>query len=150
MARRSDGRTVREIMTPNPLTVRPDTTIVQLRRLFEVHDFNMFPVVDDRGVLRGIVTKLDVLKIYRPWSPGRFTVNVQALLAEHVKDIMSRGLTSVTPGEPVSTALTLMVNRRLRSIPVVDRRTREPRLAGIVSRTDVLRSLPFGDPTRPG
>jgi CBS domain-containing protein len=135
-------------MTPSPLTVRPDTTIAQLRRLFEVHDFNMFPVVDDRGVLRGVVTKLDALKIYRPWA-GRFTVNVQALLAEHVKDIMSRGLTSVTPEEPVSTVLTLMVNRRLRSIPVVDRQTREPALVGIVSRKDVLQSLPLGDPTGP-
>jgi CBS domain-containing protein len=49
----------------------------------------------------------------------------------------------------VSTALTLMVNRRLRSIPVVDRQTREPALVGIVSRNDVLRSLPLGDPTEP-
>ena len=144
MARRSDGRTIRGIMTPNPLTVRSDTTIVRLRQLFDAHDFNMFPVVDEHGVLRGVVTKLDVLKMYRPWS-GRITVNVRALWAEHVEDIMSRGLTSVTPEEPVTTALTLMVNRRLRSIPVVERQTRKPMLVGIVSRKDVLRSLPLGD-----
>ena len=143
MARRSDGRTIRGIMTPNPLTVRSDTTIVRLRQLFDAHDFNMFPVVDERGVLRGVVTKLDVLKMYRPWS-GRITVNVRALWAEHVEDIMSRGLTSVTPEERVTTALTLMVNRRLRSIPVVARQTRKPMLVGIVSRKDVLRSLPLG------
>lgn len=144
MARRSDGRTIRGIMTPNPLTVRSDTTIVRLRQLFDAHDFNMFPVVDEHGVLRGIVTKLDVLKMYRPWS-GRITVNVRALWAEHVEDIMSRGLTSVTPEEPVTTALTLMVNRRLRSIPVVEQQARKPMLVGIVSRKDVLRSLPLGD-----
>lgn len=138
------GRTIREIMTPDPLTVRSDTTIVRLRALFDAHDFNMFPVVDEHGVLRGVVTKLDVLKTYRPWS-GRITVNVRALLAEHVEDIMSRGLTSVTPEEPVSVVLTLMVNRRLRSIPVIQRQTRKPVLVGIVSRKDVLRSLPLGD-----
>ena len=104
MARRSDGRTIRGIMTPNPLTVRSDTTIVRLRQMFDEHDFNMFPVVDEHGFLRGVVTKLDVLKMYRPWS-GRITVNVRALLAEHVEDIMSRGLTSVTPEEPVSDCL---------------------------------------------
>ena len=146
MARRSDGRTVRGIMTPNPLTVNPGTTIARLRQMFEAHDFNMFPVVDDRGVLRGVVTKLDLLKMYRPWS-GRITADVRALWAEDVKDIMSRGLTSVTPAEPVTTALTLMVNRRLRSIPVVQRQTREPMLVGIVSRKDVLQSLPLGDST---
>lgn len=144
MARRSDGRTIRGIMTPNPLTVRSDTTIVRLRQLFDAHDFNMFPVVDEHGVLRGVVTKLDVLKMYRPWS-GRITINVRALWAEHVEDIMSRGLTSVTPEEPVTTALTLMVNRRLRSIPVVEQQARKPMLVGIVSRKDVLRSLPLGD-----
>jgi CBS-domain-containing membrane protein len=144
MARRTDVRTIRAIMTPNPLTVRSDTTIVRLRQLFETHDFNMFPVLDEKGVLRGVVTKLDVLKMYRPWS-GRVTVNARALWAEHVEDIMSRGLTSVTPEEPVMTALTLMVNRRLRSIPVVQRQTRQPLLIGIVSRKDVLRSLPLGD-----
>ena len=144
MARRSDGRTIRGIMTPNPLTVRSDTTIRRLRQLFDANDFNMFPVVDEDGVLRGVVTKLDVLKMYRPWS-GRITVNVRALWAEHVEDIMSRGLTSVTPEDSVTTALTLMVNRRLRSIPVVQRQTRKPMLVGIVSRKDVLRSLPIGD-----
>jgi CBS domain-containing protein len=37
------------IMTQNPLTVRPDTTIVQLGRLFEIHACNVFPVINDRG-----------------------------------------------------------------------------------------------------
>jgi len=45
----------------------------------------------------------------------------------------------------VTTALTLMVNRRLRSIPVVQRQTRKPMLVGIVSRKDVLLSLPLVD-----
>ncbi len=150
MSRRSKRQTVGEIMTPDPVTVSPDTSIVDLRRLFAVHDFNMFPVVDERGVLRGVVTKLDVLKIYRPWSPGRFTVDVRALLAERVRDIMSRGLATLTPDDLVSTAMSIMVNRRLRSIPVVHRQTREPRLVGIVSRNDVLESLPFGGPTPSG
>jgi CBS-domain-containing membrane protein len=149
MSRRRKGETVGDIMTSNPVTVRSGTTIVQLRRLFDVHDFNMFPVVDERGVLRGVVTKLDLLKVYRPWSPGRLTVNVRALFAERVEDIMSRGLTSLTPGDPVSTAVTLMVNRRLRSIPVVTRQTRDPVLVGIVSRDDVLQCLPVGGPTEP-
>ena len=148
MVKGIEARRIGGIMTRNPRTVRPDTTIVQLRRLFEVHDFNMFPVVDDRDVLRGVVTKLDLLKIFRPWA-GRITPNLQALWAEHVKDIMSRGLTTVTPEDPVATALTLMVNRRLRSIPVVQRQMRESVLVGIVSRNDVLRCLVLEDSSHP-
>ena len=100
------------------------------------------------------MTKLDVLKMYRPWS-GRITANVRALWAEHVEDIMSRGLTSVTPEERVTTALTLMVNGRLRSIPVVARQTRKPMLVGIVSRKDCSGPAPrrlarFGVNEAPG
>jgi len=62
---------------------------------------------------------------------------------------MSRGLISVTPEEPVTTALTLMVNRRLRSNPVVERQTREQVLVGIVSRNDVLQCLVLEDSSDP-
>lgn len=143
-----EARRLGSIMTQSPRTVHPDTALLELRRLFEVYDFNMFPVVSDRDVLRGVVTKLDLLKIFRPWA-GRITPNLQALWAEHVKDIMSRGLTTVTPKDPVATALTLMVNRRLRSIPVVQRQVREPVLVGIVSRNDVLRCLVLEDSRHP-
>jgi CBS domain-containing protein len=114
--KRIEAQRIGSIMTQRPRTVHPDTTLVDLRRLFEVYDFNMFPVVSDGDVLRGVVTKLDLLKIFRPWA-GRITPNLQALWAEHVKDIMSRGLTIVTPKDPVATALTLMVNRRFRVSP---------------------------------
>ncbi len=142
------ARIVRAIMTREPVTVHPDTTLSQLHRLFETHDFNMFPVVDDRSVLRGVVTKLDLLKVFQPWS-GRIIPDLRAMWAERVKDVMSRGLTSVTPGEPVAAVLTLMVSRRRRSIPVVRRQIREPVLVGIVSRRDVLRCLSFEDSPDP-
>jgi CBS domain-containing protein len=58
---------------------------------------------------------------------------------------MSRGVISVTPEEPVATALTLMVSRRFRSIPVVQRKTREAVLVGIVSRSDALKCLVLDD-----
>jgi acetoin utilization protein AcuB len=137
-----------EIMTQNPLTVRPDTTIVQVGRIFEMHACNMFPVISDRGVLQGVVTKLDLLKISRSWS-GRITADLRALWSEEVEDIMSRGVISVTQEEPVATALTLMVSRRFRSIPVVQRKTREAVLVGIISRNDVLKCLVLDDSENP-
>jgi CBS domain-containing protein len=58
---------------------------------------------------------------------------------------MSRGVISVTPEELVATALTLLVSRRFRSILVVQRKTREAVLVGIVSRGDVLKCLVLDD-----
>ena len=66
MKKRIESKAVREIMTPAPVTVRPDTSISDLKALFERYDFNAFPVVDEVGVLRGLVSKLDLLRVFRP------------------------------------------------------------------------------------
>jgi CBS domain-containing protein len=56
--------TARDIMTPNPLTVTPDTTAVELIRLLEEHHHIRLPVVDDEGKLLGIVARRDILEGY--------------------------------------------------------------------------------------
>ena len=53
------ARTAGQFMTPTVITVERQTTIRQLGRLFEEHDFNAFPVVQD-GKLRGLVRMEDI------------------------------------------------------------------------------------------
>jgi CBS domain-containing protein len=137
---RVEPRRIRDVMTPSPVTVGPETTLGTLTGLFEAHDFNAFPVVDGQGVLRGMVTKLDFLKAFRP-NVRRFIPDLRSLWAERVEDVMSRGLVSVEPDEPVVAAVDIMVDTRLRSLPVVERGRGRPVLVGIVSRTDVLKCL---------
>jgi CBS domain-containing protein len=120
------------------VTVRPDTSISDLKALFERYDFNAFPVVDELGVLRGLVSKLDLLRVFRPdWRRGGVS-SVLALWAERVDDIMSRGIVAVEPDEPVETAVDLMIEARRRSLPVVERRPEGRVLVGMLSRTDLL------------
>jgi CBS domain-containing protein len=138
MKKRVESKVIREIMTPAPVTVRPDTSISDLKALFERYDFNAFPVVDELGVLRGLVSKLDLLRVFRPdWRRGGVS-SVLALWAERVDDIMSRGIVAVEPDEPVETAVDLMIEARRRSLPVVERRPEGRVLVGMLSRTDLL------------
>jgi CBS domain-containing protein len=138
MKKRIESKVIREIMTPAPVTVRPDTSISDLKALFERYDFNAFPVVDELGVLRGLVSKLDLLRVFRPdWRRGGVS-SVLALWAERVDDIMSRGIVAVEPDEPVETAVDLMIEARRRSLPVVERRPEGRVLVGMLSRTDLL------------
>jgi CBS domain-containing protein len=138
MQKRIESKAVREIMTPAPVTVRPDAGISDLKALFERYDFNAFPVVDELGVLRGLVSKLDLLRVFRPdWRRGGVS-GVLALWAERVDDIMSRGIVAVEPDEPVETAVDLMIETRRRSLPVVERRAEGRVLVGMLSRTDLL------------
>jgi CBS-domain-containing membrane protein len=95
MHKRVEEGTVRRIMTPAPETVGPETDVRTLKTIFESHDFNAFPVVDDERALLGVVTKLDFLRMFRP-DQRRWIPDVRALWAEHARDIMSRRVVTVS------------------------------------------------------
>jgi CBS-domain-containing membrane protein len=137
MRKTIEGKKVRDVMSRNPITVSPDATIQELMTKFGAHDFNMFPVVDARGVLRGLVTKLDRLRTFRP-PMRRFIPDLKLLQAERIEDFMSLGVIAVEADDLITVAVDSMIEARLRSLPVVERRPGGPVLIGVVSRTDVL------------
>jgi CBS domain-containing protein len=57
--------TVAEAMTPNPVTVQPDTNIEEVAALMVERNFHTIPVVDE-GKLVGIVGKEDILRTLMP------------------------------------------------------------------------------------
>ena len=131
-------RRVAEAMTVRPITIRPETPVGELFALFELHDFNALPVVDAQGVLLGMVTKLDLLRLFHSpetekWGRPRGTAG------DRVVDFMTRGLISVEPDDSVAAAIDLMVDYRLRILPVIERRQFQRYLVGVVSRSDLLR-----------
>jgi CBS domain-containing protein len=135
-----EPKAVRDLMTSSPVTVYPDSSIHELKVLFKRYQVNTLPVVDDRGVLRGIVSQHDLLRVFRP-DARRWISVLLALGAERVRDLMSRGVIAVEPGESVIAALDLMIATRRRSLPVVERRPMGPMLVGMLSRSDLLPCL---------
>lgn len=59
--------TVAQAMTPNPVTVQPETDIEKVAALMVDKNFHTIPVVDE-GELVGIVGKEDILKTLIPGS----------------------------------------------------------------------------------
>jgi CBS domain-containing protein len=55
--------TVRQFMTRSVVTVKRKTTMRELAALFEKHDFNAFPVLEE-GKLVGMVSKFDFLRAF--------------------------------------------------------------------------------------
>jgi CBS domain-containing protein len=143
-----EERAVRDVMTRAPETVGPRTGLLALKALFETHDFNAVPVVDDNGALLGLVTKLDFLKMFSP-DRQRWIPDLRSIWGERVEDIMSRGIVAVSPDDTVATAADLMVQSKLRSLPVVEGRGRGQRLVGIVSRSDLMKCLLLDDEDPP-
>lgn len=56
--------TVEEVMTPDPITVTPDTNIERVARLMLEHKIGGIPVVDEKQRLVGIVTEEDALRVF--------------------------------------------------------------------------------------
>ena len=131
---------VREVMTKEPLAVSRDMSIGELVILFDHHDYNGFPVVDEEGVLAGIVTKLDLLGLLRP-DDTQEVPGLASVSQFPVERIMRHGIITVEPEDAIAAVADLMVETRLRSIPVVQRHSGKPVLVGIVSRNDLLRRL---------
>ena len=107
MDKRVEDRSVGDIMTRAPVVVRPDTDLRTLKRMFEAHDFNMFPVVDEAGGLVGVVSKLDFLRAFRP-DPRRLLPDLRRLWAERAADIMTRSALSVAPDDSAASAADVM------------------------------------------
>lgn len=54
---------VKDVMTREPVTVSPDTSISEASRIMSQKDFNRLPVVDKEGKLAGIIARQDILDI---------------------------------------------------------------------------------------
>lgn len=132
---------VRELMSRNPVTLATDTKLGEVRRLFDQYDVHAFPVVSSDAKLRGIVTKLDLLRLLQSNYRLRQHEPI-APWAEHAEDIMRRGVITVEPDDPAHVVVDLMLETRLHSLPVVERQHGEgPFVVGIVSRGDLLDAL---------
>lgn len=128
---------VHEVMSPAPITVTSSTSVTDLLTLFDRHDYNAFPVLGPKGRLVGIVSKLDLLRLFVTARPGP-RKNNEGLC---VSDIMEREVVSAAAEDDLVEAGKLMVRTKLRSVPVVHTRPTGPSLVGMLSRGDVLRGL---------
>jgi CBS domain-containing protein len=131
---------VSELMSKSVVTVTPETSIEELARLMEEHDYNGFPVVNEARVLQGLVTRLDLFRLhllpYRHFIPA-----LEETWVSSVGAIMSRAVVALYPAEPAIKAIALMVEHRLRTIPVVTDTTAGRTVAGIITRQDLVRAL---------
>jgi tRNA nucleotidyltransferase (CCA-adding enzyme) len=125
------------LMSKPVRTVRPETTIEELTELMTVYDYNGFPVVDGDGILRGLVTRTDVFKLYL--EPYRRSAPAGA--AATVAQIMSPGVIVLRPEERVFTAIALMVEHHVVTLPVVTPTARGPQVVGIITRRDAAGAL---------
>jgi CBS domain-containing protein len=128
--------TADQYMTRAVKTVTRQTTMRELGALFEKHDFNSFPVVEEGKVL-GIVTKFDFLRAFA-FTTGQMLPDYDELMRRPVGEMMTEAVVHVEPAAPLTRVLQLMVSLKNRSFPVIGP---DRQLVGMISREDVIRAL---------
>lgn len=125
-----------DAMTRNAKTVSRRLTLRELGDLFEKKDFNSFPVEENSQVV-GLVSKFDYLANFI-FTPAHMVPRYDDLMKRSVADIMTPEFIYVRKETKLTRVLQLMVDHRLRSMPVIEG---DQRLAGMISREDVMRAL---------
>ncbi|MGC7847101.1 CBS domain-containing protein [Desulforudis sp. 1088] len=142
-----------DIMTTAVITVNPDDEVEKVARLLLEHHISGLPVVDEEGQLVGIITEGDLVfqekKIRAPLytvilggviyleKPQHFIDELKRTIARKVGELMSTKLHTVGPDASVEDIATIMVERNINRVPVVDE---DNKLIGIVSRQDIIRA----------
>lgn len=147
------GKTARDIMTPDPVTVTEDMPVRDAAKLMAEKRVGALPVLRD-GVLVGIVTEGDLIMqdvkvqfptyihlldgfIMYPPAAARFETELKKAVGATVGDVMTRKPVTVSADAPIEDVATLLVDKDVSRLPVMD----GDELVGIISKSDIVRSL---------
>lgn len=136
---------VHEVMTGDPVNVRPGTHVKEALRLLDSHAITAMPVVDDDGRIVGVVSEADLLRdsIAHDSRSQLIPMAEQSTsLPVTVDEVMSRHPMTVSRNTDLAEAVELMTSTAVKSLPVVDDRHRP---VGMVSRRDVVHRLSRSD-----
>jgi acetoin utilization protein AcuB len=129
---------VKDWMSPAPLTVSPETPVLEALRLLKERGFRRLPVVEGSKLI-GIVTDKD-LKDAMPSKATTLSVwELNYLLSKlTVREVMATNVLTVNSLETLEDAALRMQERKLGGMPVLDN---AGALVGILTITDVLGAL---------
>ena len=122
--------TARDLMSSPVKTIPPEMTIQQADRIMIRYGHTGVPIVDQAGKMQGIISRRDIDKARQ-----------HGLLNHPVKGFMSSNIVTITPDTNFQEIQKLIIEHDIGRLPVLD----DGYIVGIVSRTDVLRSLYAGE-----
>lgn len=130
---------VRDCMTPNPRTARPDTTLDEALHLMRRLKIRRLPVLQT-GELVGIVTWTDLMRASPSPASSLAVWEIPALLQKvSVSEAMTEDPIVIEPDVPVEEAARTLRERKIGGLPVVQ----EGKLVGIVTESDLFDALIF-------
>ena len=129
---------VSEVMTRDVKTVDPNDRLLDADRLASVARIRHLPVVDDEGLLVGIVSQRDIFHSGLLKALGYGSHAQERVLESFViKDVMVTDVQTIAPEATVADAARRMSERRIGCLPVLQGEA----LVGIVTESDLVSLL---------
>jgi CBS domain-containing protein len=147
--------TARSVMTDSVVTVSPESSLLDVLRLFVEEDIHAAPVIGDDGSLVGVISTSDLLRAeeeehdtarsasdylrgYLEFSPPDWSGDPEdfqdRLVQRTVDEVMTRSFVSVPSDTPVAGIATRLREHRIHRVWIVD----DGRLCGVVSTLDLM------------
>ena len=142
----------KDLMTRHVSTFRAEATVEELARLLMEHRISGVPVVNDEGVLDGIVTENDLIRknkrLHIPTVIRLFDAyvmvgsksmekEIKSIAAITVDEICTRKVVSITEETSMDEIATIMAEQHFHLLPVLS----DGSIVGIVGKADVVRSM---------
>ncbi len=141
-------------MTQEVITVAPDSSIRMLATIFTQNNISGVPVVDEQGVVIGIVTESDLIfhnkRLKVPTvitildsfffldSPEKMEKELKKIAAATVADICTSPPVTISGDTPLDEIATLMSDKHIHTLPVIDE---AGEMIGIVGKKDIIRTI---------
>lgn len=114
-------------MILNPITLKPGGTLRDALKLMQQFSISGVPIVDEDGLLRGIITNRDL--------------QFEQELAKPISDVMTRDRLITAPvGTSLEEAEQILHRERIEKLPVVDE---QGRLRGLITVKDIFKRRQF-------
>ena len=147
----------RDIMTKDVIAVSTSTTVEELARILVERRISGAPVIDDQGNLIGLVTENDLIRKNKKFhiptivrlfdayimleSKSRIENEIKEMAAVTINDIYRKEVVTVSEDAPVDEIATIMSERAVHLIPVVEGR----KIKGIIGKIDIIKGLSLGN-----
>ena len=142
-----------DIMTTEVITADASMPINDFARLLYENKISGVPVYDAEHHVIGVATESDLIdrnkRVHIPTvvsildgfvfleSPEKLEKDIKKMAATTVGDICSTELVSVAPETPLDEVATLMAERHVHTLPVMD----GEQLVGVIGKTDIIRTM---------
>ncbi len=121
---------VSDIMNTKPVSIKPYLSVKEAAKIMREKDVGSL-IIEHNNFLLGILTEQGI--VHKIVSRGKDPEETK------VEDIMKSQIVTVKPNDNIDYAMSLMITRNIRQLPVVDENNK---LIGIITRNDIVKVQP--------